>query len=63
MISHNSTSANKQETAVLVALITQDQPKEKTQEYLAELSFLAFTLGIKTLTTFTQYLDLSLIHI
>ena len=45
-----------QETAVLVALITPQQPKAKTEEYLDELALLAFTLGIKILTTFTQHL-------
>lgn len=46
-----------QETAVLVALITPQQPKAKAKEYLDELAFLAFTLGIKVLNTFTQRLE------
>jgi GTPase len=50
-------TAKKQETAVLVALITQKQPLEKTQEYLNELAFLAETSGVKTLHFFLQKLD------
>lgn len=46
-----------QETAVLVALSTPQQTKIKTEEYLNELAFLASTLGIKTIKTFTQQLD------
>ncbi|MEL6606731.1 MAG: GTPase HflX [Bacteroidota bacterium] len=46
-----------QETAVLVALSTPQQTKTKTEEYLNELAFLASTLGIKTIKTFTQQLD------
>ena len=49
-------TAPQQETAVLVALITPQQPKAKTEEYLNELALLASTLGIKVLTTFTQHL-------
>ncbi|GAB3163637.1 GTPase HflX [Telluribacter humicola] len=52
----NST-AKRQETAVLVAVSTQRQSAEKTQEYLDELAFLATTLGVKTLQTFSQNLD------
>ena len=46
-----------QETTVLVALSTPQQSRAKTEEYLDELAFLAFTLGIKTINTFTQQLD------
>ncbi|HEV7348414.1 GTPase HflX [Telluribacter sp.] len=52
----NST-AKRQETAVLVAVSTQRQTAEKTQEYLDELAFLATTLGVKTIQTFSQNLD------
>ncbi len=45
------------ETAVLVALTPQNQSKEKTDEYLDELEFLASTLGINTLKSFNQNLD------
>ncbi|GAA4399320.1 GTPase HflX [Nibrella viscosa] len=45
------------ETAVLVALTTQRQSAEKTQEYLDELAFLAETSGIITVKSFVQRLD------
>ncbi|MEL6539419.1 MAG: GTPase HflX [Bacteroidota bacterium] len=45
------------ETAVLVALSTPKQSATKTQEYLEELTFLAHTLGINVLDTFTQRLE------
>ncbi len=54
----NST-AKKQETAVLVAITTQRQTAEQTQEYLHELAFLASTLGVETVKTFTQKLEYS----
>ncbi len=44
------------ETAVLVGLITQKQNQEKTQEYLAELAFLAETAGVITKKIFVQRL-------
>lgn len=47
-------TALKQETAVLVALINKQQSTEQAQEYLDELAFLANTSGAKTLATFTQ---------
>ncbi len=47
----------KEETAVLVALINRRQSEEQTKEYLDELSFLAETLGTKTIKTVTQKLD------
>jgi len=45
------------ETAVLVALVTQKQSAEKTQEYLDELAFLAETSGVRTVKSFVQKLD------
>lgn len=45
------------EKAVLVAVSTQKQTTEQTKEYLHELAFLASTLGINTLETFTQNLE------
>jgi GTP-binding protein HflX len=45
------------ETAVLVAVSTQKQNVEKTKEYLEELAFLATTLGVETVKTFTQNLE------
>ncbi len=50
--------SNKQETAVLVGLITRDQNETKMHEYLDELAFLTSTAGAKTVTTFYQKLPL-----
>ena len=50
-------TAEKKETAVLVALITQHQPEQKVNEYLDELAFLAETSGAITLERFTQRTD------
>lgn len=47
-------SEAKAETAVLVALITQEQDEAKTNEYLDELEFLADTAGAVTVKRFTQ---------
>ena len=47
-------SEAKAETAVLVALITQEQGEAKTKEYLDELEFLADTAGAVTIKRFTQ---------
>ena len=47
-------SEAKAETAVLVALITQQQDEAKTKEYLDELEFLADTAGAVTIKRFTQ---------
>ena len=46
----------KQETAVLVGLISKEQTEEQTTEYLDELEFLALTDGVKVLKRFTQKL-------
>lgn len=50
-------TAVEKETAVLVAVSTQKQSVAKTQEYLDELAFLASTLEVKTVKTFTQNLE------
>lgn len=50
-------TAKKQETAILVGLITQKQNTERTYEYLDELAFLATTSGVKTIRNFVQRLD------
>jgi GTPase len=55
-MTNSFSTAPVQETAVLVALINQDQKGETTKEYLDELAFLAETLGAKTTKTFTQRL-------
>lgn len=44
----------KQETCVLVGLVTKLQTEEMLMEYFAELEFLASTAGAKTLKTFHQ---------
>ena len=50
-------TAPKQETAVLVALITPQQSATQAEEYLDELAFLAETSGAKTVKKFTQKLE------
>ncbi len=45
------------EHAVLVGLITPNQPEDRTKEYLDELAFLADTHGIVPVKRFTQRLD------
>jgi GTP-binding protein HflX len=51
------TISNEKETAVMVALINQGQPEEKVVEYLDELAFLAETLGLEVVKSFTQRMD------
>ncbi|MDD3459525.1 MAG: GTPase HflX, partial [Weeksellaceae bacterium] len=46
------------EKVVLVGLITREQPEEKLEEYMEELSFLAYTAGAETMGRFTQKLDM-----
>lgn len=46
------------EHAVLVGLITPNQPEDRTKEYLDELAFLADTHGIVPVKRFTQRLEL-----
>ena len=46
------------EHAVLVGLITPNQPEDRTKEYLDELAFLADTHGIVPVKRFTQRLNL-----
>ncbi len=43
--------------AVLVGIVHQYQPEQVTNEYLAELAFLAETAGARTIKSFTQKLD------
>lgn len=50
-------NTKKQETAVLIALITKDQPVEQAKEYLDELEFLALTAGAETKKQFIQKLE------
>ncbi|MGY6558711.1 MAG: GTPase HflX [Nitritalea sp.] len=50
-------TAPRQETAVLVAIIRQQQSERQVQEYLDELAFLTETLGAKTVYQFTQRME------
>lgn len=45
------------EKAVLVGIITQEQPEDKAKEYLEELEFLAETAGAETVAHFLQSID------
>jgi len=47
----------KKETAILVALRSSRLSEEKLNEHLSELSFLASTLGIRSLSCITQRMD------
>ena len=48
------TKETKQETCVLVGLVTREQTEEMLMEYFDELAFLAMTAGAHTLKTFYQ---------
>lgn len=50
-------TAPRQETAVLVSLVRQQQPDLEVEEHLDELAFLAETLGAKTVCRFKQKMD------
>ncbi len=50
-------TAKKQETAILVGLISRTQNEETAKEYLDELEFLADTAGAKVLKRYTQRLE------
>jgi len=47
-------TAPRKETAVLVALIHQQQTDRQVQEYLDDLAFLTESLGAETIHRFTQ---------
>tara|TARA_R110001599_G_scaffold348452_2_gene575739 strand:+ start:2476 stop:3675 length:1200 start_codon:yes stop_codon:yes gene_type:complete len=51
------TTDTDEKTAVMVALITKGQPEEKVVEYLDELAFLAETLGLEVVKSFTQRME------
>ena len=51
-------SSEKWESAILIGRYHQKQKKEKTEEYLDELEFLASTIQISTSCRFTQSLDI-----
>jgi GTPase len=50
-------TSKKQETAILVGLISKKQDDETVKEYLDELEFLADTAGAKVLKRYTQRLE------
>lgn len=50
-------STGSEEKAVLVGIVTRNQPEELLEEYLEELRFLAVTAGAKPLRRFIQKLD------
>ncbi|GHE53146.1 GTPase HflX [Roseivirga thermotolerans] len=51
------TRPQENDKAVLVALVNRDQPEETVIEYLDELAFLAETLGLNVVKSFTQKMD------
>jgi GTP-binding protein HflX len=53
----NLSTEIKQETAVLIGLVTRNETEERVLEYLEELAFLAETAGAKTIKRFIQKLD------
>lgn len=57
-MAENIETANIQERAVLIGLITRDETVEQVEDYLDELAFLAETAGIVTVKSFTQKMDM-----
>lgn len=51
------TVTQKNNKTVLVALVNREQPEETVMEYLDELAFLADTLGLEVVKSYTQKLD------
>ncbi|HEY9117876.1 MAG TPA: GTPase HflX, partial [Roseivirga sp.] len=51
------TIPQEEDKAVLVALINREQPEETVLEYLDELAFLAETLGLNVVKSFTQRME------
>lgn len=51
------TIPQEEDKAVLVALINREQPEETVLEYLDELAFLADTLGLNVVKSFTQRME------
>ncbi|HMM11048.1 MAG TPA: GTPase HflX [Bacteroidales bacterium] len=52
------TTAHKPERAVVVGIVTPDQPREKVEDYLSELEFLIDTAGGIPVKRFTQVLPM-----
>ncbi len=57
MIEDHIINKESNESAVLVGLVTQQQPETKCNEYLDELAFLARTAGAEPVRRFVQRLD------
>ena len=57
MLERTSARSTEPERCILIGAITRAQPEAKSEEYLEELRFLAFTAGAETLEVFTQKLD------
>ena len=53
----NNTPDETMTRALLVGLITPEQPEERTNEYLDELAFLADTDNIRPVKRFVQRID------
>jgi GTP-binding protein HflX len=51
------TTPKEDDRAVLVALVNREQPEDKVVEYLDELAFLAETMGLNVVKSFTQKMD------
>lgn len=56
-VQDNKGLRQEEEKAVLVGIVTFEQPEEQVIEYLDELEFLAHTAGARTLQRFIQKLD------
>ena len=50
-------TAPKQETAVLVTVVRQNESDQLIEEHLDELAFLTETLGVKAVYRFTQKME------
>jgi GTP-binding protein HflX len=57
MLERDSGRPNQAERCILIGAVTRDQNEAKSEEYLEELRFLAYTAGAETLEVFTQKLD------
>ncbi|MBO6494386.1 GTPase HflX [Roseivirga sp.] len=51
------TTPKEDDRAVLVALVNREQPEDTVVEYLDELAFLAETMGLNVVKSFTQKMD------
>ena len=51
------TTPKEDDRAVLVALVNREQPEDTVGEYLDELAFLAETMWLNVVKSFTQKMD------